>query len=179
LEHSLFQVFFSSNFSISLYYFLYVFIFFVYRSVRIIAKNPLILSNLLCLFPKKLLFLYFCIFCSNNPSWFIFCLSIFFPHSVFFFILPRHVQTSSQINQPNSSQTSYKKHIFSCTFGNFFREIKIPKLPHPVFTCFPIPGSSTKRERQSKEGELVNLLFALFLIHFSSVTSAYSRGREG
>jgi hypothetical protein len=99
------SIFFSSNFSISLYYFLYAFIFFV-RSIRIIAKNPLILFNLLCLSRKKLLFLCFCICCSNNPSWFIFCLSNFFPYPIFFFfclsnffpypVFFFHVQTSSQ-----------------------------------------------------------------------------------
>ena len=176
LEHSLFQVFFPSNFSISLYYFLYVFIFFV-RSVRIIAKNPLILFNLLCLFRKKTIISLF-LYLLFKQSIMVYLLP------VKFFLIPSFLLPCSNKFTEKTNQIHHKQAIKSTFFPSHsvasLEKKQSPNFPIQSLPCFPVPGSSTKRERgKVKGGGSVNLLFALFLIHFPSVIITCSRGREG
>ena len=67
-------------------------------------------------------------------------------------------------------------HFFLHIRQLLYRNQTSPNFPIQSLPCFPVPESSAKRETQSKKGgESVNLLFALF----TSVISAFSRGREG
>ena len=78
------------------------------------SKKSLILFNLvfLCIF----------ICCANNPSWLGKLLVNCFPIPSFLLHLLVTFKQAHRKTQPNSSQASHKKHIFSCTFGNFLNQ---------------------------------------------------------
>jgi len=152
-SHSSFHVFFPSNFSIIfLYYFLYVFIFFVFfRSARIIAKNPWSCLSV----PKNTIYFLCLIYLLPVFLYLIYLLPVnFFPIPSFLLHLLVTVKNAHRKTQLISSQSSHKKHIFSCTFGSFLREIKIPKQdptnPYPVS---PSPDLA-QREWRKQEGKL-------------------------
>jgi len=86
------------------------------------------------------------------------CISLF---NLSFFHIPSFllhilvtVKNAHRKTQPISSQSSHKKHIFSCTFGSFLREIKIPKQdPTSPYPVSPSPDPA-QREWHKQEGKL-------------------------
>jgi hypothetical protein len=94
------------------------------------------------------------------------------------FLLPCSNKFTEKTNQIHHKQ-AIKSTFFPSHSTASLEKKQSPNFPIQSLPCFPVLGSSTKRERQSKRGGSVNLLFALFLIHFPSVISTCSRGREG